>query len=45
MLGAAGNPAIYGKLIFAFSMIGYLGSIPFFWKGGKEYKKFVDRQE
>ena len=41
-LGAATNPSIYGKLIWIWSMIGYIGSVPFFWKGGKEYKKFIE---
>lgn len=43
--GAATNPAVYGKLIWVWSMIGYLGSIPTFWVAGKKYKKFVDDQE
>ena len=43
--GAATNPAVYGKLIWVWSMVGYLGSIPTFWKAGKVYKKFVDDQE
>ena len=41
-LGAAANPAIYGKMIFLFSMIGYAGAIPSFWKAGKYYKQFAD---
>lgn len=41
-LGAAANPSIYGKLIFIFSIIGYLGSLPCFYKGGQEYKKYVE---
>jgi hypothetical protein len=39
MLGAATNPAIYGKLISLWSVIGYVGSIPCFWKAGKLYKE------
>ena len=39
---AVANPAIYGKLIFGFSMIGYIGAIPSFWRAGKQYKKFVE---
>lgn len=39
LLGAAANPAIYGKLIFAWSIIGYIGAIPSFLKAGKLYKK------
>ena len=45
MLGAATNPAIYGKLIFLWSAIGYLGAIPSFWKAGKLYKKRMDTLE
>lgn len=39
-LGAASNPHIYGKLVFAGSLIGYLGAIPSFWKAGKSYIEF-----
>ena len=42
MFGAAANPSVYGKLIWAFSMIGYLGAIPSFWRGGQYYKRFVE---
>lgn len=42
VFGAAANPAVYGKLIFAFSMIGYIGAIPTFWRGGQYYKRFVE---
>ena len=45
IFGAQANPAVYGKLIWVWSMVGYLGSIPTFWKAGKVYKKFVDDQE
>lgn len=45
IFGAATNPAVYGKLIWIWSMVGYLGSIPTFFKAGKVYKKFVDDQE
>lgn len=37
VFGAAANPFIYGKLIFAGSLVGYLGSIPAFWLAGKSY--------
>ena len=30
-------PHVYGKLIFFGSLIGYLGSIPCYWKAGKYY--------
>jgi MFS family permease len=45
MLGAAANPAIYGKLISLWSVIGYVGSIPCFWKAGKLYKDKMDQLE
>jgi hypothetical protein len=45
MLGAAANPAIYGKLISLWSVIGYIGSIPAFWKAGKLYKAKMDNLE
>ena len=41
LLGAASNPIIYGKLIFIWSLIGYLGCIPCFWISGKLYQKFI----
>lgn len=37
--GAVVNPRVYGYLILAFTMFGYLGSNVFYWKGGKEYEK------
>jgi hypothetical protein len=40
-LGAAANPAIYGFLLTLFTLIGYGGSVPFFWLAGREYKKFM----
>jgi len=42
LLGAPGAPHIYGKLIFAWSLFGYLASIPCFWIAGKHYKKHMD---
>jgi hypothetical protein len=45
LLGAATNPSIYGKLIFAWSIIGYVGSIPAFLKAGKLYKSKMDKME
>jgi len=45
VLGAAANPAIYGQLIFVWNVIGYVGSVPFFWKAGQEYKKFVENRD
>lgn len=42
--GAAGDPTVYGKLIFGWSLLGYLGSIPCFYKGGKFYKEFMENK-
>jgi len=30
-----------GKLLIAYTIIGLLGSIPLFWKAGKEYEKMM----
>ena len=45
IFNATANPSVYGKLIFLFSIIGYAGSIPSFWRAGKEYKKMVENKE
>lgn len=45
VFGAAANPAVYGKLISLWSAIGYIGSIPCFWKAGKLYKKRMEEIE
>ena len=45
MMGAMTNPAVYGKLITLWSFIGYIGSIPCFWKAGKLYKKKMEEIE
>ena len=45
LFGAINNPAVYGKLIWVWSMVGYIGSIPAFWKAGKVYKAFVEKKE
>lgn len=44
-LGVNADPTIYGKLIFLFSTIGYLGAIPCFWRAGKYYKEFMDNKD
>ena len=43
-LGAAANPAIYGKLVAIFALVGYWGSIPFWWLAGKSYKKHMEER-
>lgn len=37
---AKSNPWVYGKVIFGGSLVGYLLSIPCFWKAGKAYIAF-----
>jgi hypothetical protein len=44
IFGAASNPWVYGKLIFAGSVFGYLGSLPSFWMAGKSYIKHIQQQ-
>lgn len=43
-MGALKNPALYGPLIFAFVFFSYLGSVPFWYMAGKEYKKFIEEK-
>jgi hypothetical protein len=45
LLGAPSAPHIYGKLIFVWSLFGYLASIPCFWIAGKHYKKHMDEKQ
>lgn len=43
---AKANPAIYGKLLIAFVLGGYLPAGILFWKGGQSYRKvMLDRDE
>mmetsp|Transcript_1212 Transcript_1212/g.2209 ORF Transcript_1212/g.2209 Transcript_1212/m.2209 type:complete len:345 (+) Transcript_1212:688-1722(+) len=41
VLDAPSNPMIYGRIILAFVLTGYVGSVPFFWKAGLHYKEFM----
>ena len=36
---------MYGPLIAAFSICGFLGSIPFWYKAGKGYRDYMVEQE
>jgi MFS family permease len=45
MMGAATNPAVYGKLLSIWSAIGYIGAVPAFWKAGKLYQKKMNQVE
>lgn len=38
---AAVNPRVYGYIILAFTVVGYLGSNWFYYKGGREYEKVM----
>jgi hypothetical protein len=44
-MGALANPALYGPLIFGFVLLSYLGSVPFWWQAGKDYKKFMEEKD
>jgi hypothetical protein len=44
-MGCLQNPALYGPIITAFVSLSYLGSVPFWWKAGKEYKKYMDEKD
>ena len=39
--GAVSNPALYGPIITGMVLIGFGGSVPFWYLAGKEYKKQV----
>ena len=44
-LGCLVNPAMYGPLITSFVGLSYLGSIPFWFKAGKAYKKHMEDKD
>ena len=45
-LNAKANPIIYGKLLIAFVIGGYLPAGLLFWKGGKRYEEvMLDREK
>ena len=44
-LGAQANPFIYGPLITGCVAVSYIGSIPFWWMAGKEYREFKIKKE
>lgn len=43
--GALTNPVLYGPLITGFVGLSYLGSIPFWFKAGKAYKKHMEKKD
>lgn len=44
-IGCLANPALYGPLITGAVAFGYLGSLPFWWKAGKAYKKHMEDKD
>jgi len=44
-MGALANPKLYGPLITSFVGLSYLGSIPFWWKAGVNYKKVMEEKD
>jgi hypothetical protein len=43
-LGASTNPSVYGKILTVFALVGYWGSIPFWYLAGKSYTKHMEKQ-
>ena len=39
--GAVNNPILYGPIITGMVLVGFGGSVPFWWLAGKEYKKQI----
>lgn len=44
-VGVLTNPALYGPCITAFVAVSYLGSIPFWWRAGKNYTDFMKKKD
>lgn len=44
-IGCLQNPTLYGPVITAFTVLSYMGSIPFWWKAGKHYKAHMEKKE
>jgi hypothetical protein len=42
-LGASTNPSVYGKILTVFALVGYWGSIPFWYLAGKSYTKHMEK--
>jgi hypothetical protein len=43
--GAVANPAIYGPLITFTTLLGFLGSCPFWYLAGKNYKAKMEEKQ
>ena len=44
-MGCLANPTLYGPLITTFVGLSYLGSIPFWWRAGANYKKHMEAKD
>lgn len=44
-LGALTNPTLYGPILTVSVALSYWGSLPFWWKAGKYYKKHMEERE
>ena len=44
-MGCFADPRKYGILLSAFVAFGYLGSLPFWYKGGKAYKEYMEKKD
>jgi hypothetical protein len=44
-MGCHENKTLYGPIITIFVGLSYLGSVPFWYLAGKEYKKFMEEKE
>jgi len=42
-LGASTNPSVYGKILTVFALVGYWGSIPFWYLAGKSYTEHMEK--
>jgi len=43
--GVLANPTLYGPLITGFCALSYLGSLPFWFRAGKHYKKYMEDKD
>jgi len=43
--GVLANPVLYGPLITGFVAVSYLGSLPFWFRAGKHYKKYMEDKD
>ena len=43
--GAVANPTVYGPLIAGFSVLGFIGSVPFWFRAGRHYKNHMAEKQ